>query len=151
MATARVVARPAGGAAGRIERWERIAREAVKQCGRVVVPAIDCPRAFADVAREVSAHDAAWIFWEGGGLALAGVAAAAGRPASALLLVGPEGGFTAEEVALAEGAGARLVSLGPRTLRAESAGVAAVALCQYLFGDLGGAGREPSAPADDAP
>jgi 16S rRNA (uracil1498-N3)-methyltransferase len=151
METARVVARPASGAAGRIERWERIAREAVKQCGRVVVPAIDCPRAFADVAREVSAHDAAWIFWEGGGLALAGVAAAAGRPASALLLVGPEGGFTAEEVALAEGAGARLVSLGPRTLRAESAGVAAVALCQYLFGDLGGAGREPSAPADDAP
>jgi 16S rRNA (uracil1498-N3)-methyltransferase len=138
MDTARVVARPESGATGRIGRWERVAREAVKQSGRVVVPTIDRPRAFAEVAREASAHDAAWVFWEGGGLALAGAAAAAGRPASALLLVGPEGGLTAEEVLLAEGAGAHVVSLGPRTLRAESAGLAAVALCQYLFGDLGG-------------
>jgi 16S rRNA (uracil1498-N3)-methyltransferase len=148
--TARVVARPGSGEAARLSRWERIAREAVKQSGRVVVPAIDRPRAFAEVTREAPKHDAAWIFWEGGGLALAAAAAAAGRPASALLLVGPEGGFTAEEVALAEGAGARLVSLGPRTLRAESAGLAAVALCQYLFGDLGGPGRGPGPQADSA-
>jgi 16S rRNA (uracil1498-N3)-methyltransferase len=145
--TARVVARPAGGGAIRRDRWERIAREAVKQSGRVVVPAIDPPRAFAEVLHEVPAHDVAWVLWEGGGAALAETAAAAGRPARVLLLVGPEGGFTAEEVALAEGAGARLVSLGPRTLRAESAGLAAVALCQYLFGDLGGPGGGPDRPA----
>jgi 16S rRNA (uracil1498-N3)-methyltransferase len=142
--TARVVARPAAGAAGRHSRWERIAREAVKQCGRVVVPAIDPPRAFAEVVREIPGHDVTWVFWEGGGQALAATAAATGWPARLLLLVGPEGGFTPEEVALAEGAGARLVSLGPRTLRAESAGLAAVALCQFLFGDLGG--RESGSP-----
>ena len=136
--TARVVARPAAGAAARHGRWQRIAREAVKQCGRVVVPAVDRARAFAEVTREVAWHDVAWICWEGGGLALDAAAAQAGRPARLLLLVGPEGGFTSEEVALAEVAGARLVSLGPRTLRAESAGLAVVALCQYLFGDLGG-------------
>ena len=143
--TARVVARPAAGAAARHTRWERIAREAVKQCGRVVVPAVDPPRAFAGGACARSRdHDVAWVFWEGGGQALAAAAAATGWPARLLLLVGPEGGFTPEEVALAEGAGARLVSLGPRTLRAESAGLAAVALCQFLFGDLGGrrAGRQ---------
>jgi 16S rRNA (uracil1498-N3)-methyltransferase len=151
METARVVARPAGGAAARVGRWERIAREAVKQSGRVVVPTIDRSRAFADVTCEVPTHDVAWVFWAGGGLALAGAAAAAGRPASALLLVGPEGGFTPEEVALAEGAGARLVSLGPRTLRADSAGLAAVALCQYLFGDLGGQGRGSPPPAAGEP
>jgi 16S rRNA (uracil1498-N3)-methyltransferase len=123
----------------------------VKQSGRVVVPAIDRPRAFADVTREAPSHATAWAFWEGGGLALTEAAAAAGRPASALLLVGPEGGFTAEEVALAEGAGARLVSLGPRTLRAESAGLAAVALCQYLFGDLGGPGPGLGSEAAGAP
>ncbi len=150
METARAVARPAGGAAARLGRWERIARAAVKQSGRVVVPAVDPPRAFAEVTRDVSRHDVAWVFWEGGGLALAGAAAAAGRPARVLLLVGPEGGFTTEEIMLAEGAGARLVSLGPRTLRAESAGLAAVALCQYLFGDLGGPGQQPGSPPTGA-
>jgi 16S rRNA (uracil1498-N3)-methyltransferase len=141
METARVVARPAGGAGARQARWERIAREAVKQCGRVVVPAIDPPRALRDVAREISEHDAAWVCWEGGGRALVQAAEDVGAPARLLLLIGPEGGFTAAEVALAEAAGARLVSLGPRILRAESAGLAAVALCQFLFGDLGGPRR----------
>ena len=140
METARVVARPATGGAARHTRWERIAREAVKQCGRVVVPEIDRPRAFADVTGEIAGHDAAWVCWEGGGQALAAAAAEAGSPARLLLLVGPEGGFTSEEVGAAEAAGARLVSLGPRILRAESAGLTAVALCQFLFGDLGGRG-----------
>jgi 16S rRNA (uracil1498-N3)-methyltransferase len=140
--TARVVARPAGGTA-RQARWERIAREAVKQCGRAVVPPVERPRALADVAPEIAAHEATWIFWEGGGQALGATAAAAGAPGRLLLLVGPEGGFTLEEVTLAEAAGARRVSLGPRILRAESAGLTAVALCQFLFGDLGGGRRPP--------
>ena len=139
--TARVVARPATGGTARHTRWERIAREAVKQCGRVVVPVIDRPRAFGEATREIAGHDAAWVFWEGGGQALARTAAEAGSPTRLLLLVGPEGGFTPEEVAVAEAAGARLVSLGPRVLRAESAGLAAVAVCQFLFGDLGGRRR----------
>jgi 16S rRNA (uracil1498-N3)-methyltransferase len=137
METARVVARPAPGEA-RHTRWERIAREAVKQCGRVVVPEIDRPRAFADVTGEIGGHDAAWVCWEGGGQALAAAAADAGAPVRLLLLVGPEGGFTSEEVGAAESSGARLVSLGPRILRAESAGLTVVALCQFLFGDLAG-------------
>jgi 16S rRNA (uracil1498-N3)-methyltransferase len=141
METARVVARLAAGAATRHTRWGRIAREAVKQCGRVVVPAIDRPRSLVEVTREVAAgHDVAWILWEGGGRTLAAAAAETASPARLLLLVGPEGGFTPEEVAVAEGAGARRVSLGPRILRAESAGLTAVALCQFLFGDLGGPG-----------
>jgi 16S rRNA (uracil1498-N3)-methyltransferase len=116
----------------------------VKQCGRVVVPVIDRPRAFTDVAREDAAiHDVTWILWEGEGRALAAAAVEAASPARLLLLVGPEGGFTPEEVATAAEAGARLVSLGPRILRAESAGLTAVALCQFLFGDLGGRGSRP--------
>jgi 16S rRNA (uracil1498-N3)-methyltransferase len=149
METARVVARPATGGTARHSRWERIAREAVKQSGRVVVPGIEPPRAFADVAGEIAGHDAAWVFWEGGGQALAATAAEAGSPARLLLLVGPEGGFTSEEVAVAGAAGARLVSLGPRILRAESAGLTAVALCQFLFGDLGGRGRGSGQGAGD--
>jgi 16S rRNA (uracil1498-N3)-methyltransferase len=139
METARIVARPATGSTGRHARWERIAREAVKQCGRVVVPAVTPPRRFADVLREIPEQDAAWVFWEGGGRALTAAARETDARVRLLLLVGPEGGFTAEEVAQAEEAGARLVSLGPRILRAESAGLTALALCQFLFGDLGGA------------
>jgi 16S rRNA (uracil1498-N3)-methyltransferase len=142
METARVVARSAPGEA-RHARWERIAREAVKQCGRVVVPEIDRTRALADVTGEIGAHDAAWVCWEGGGQSLAAAAADAGAPGRLLLLVGPEGGFTAEEVGLAEASGARLVSLGPRILRAESAGLTVVALGQFLFGDLAGRGLGP--------
>jgi 16S rRNA (uracil1498-N3)-methyltransferase len=130
------------GATARHARWERIAREAVKQCGRVVVPPVAPPRAFQEVLREIPTHDAAWVFWEGGGRALAATAKEAGAPARLLLLIGPEGGFTSEEVAQAQEAGARLVSLGPRILRAESAGLTALAICQFLFGDLGGSERE---------
>jgi 16S rRNA (uracil1498-N3)-methyltransferase len=126
METARVVARPATESVARQTRWQRIAREAVKQ-----------------VIGEIAAYDAAWVCWEGGGQPL--VEAAAGTLDRLLLLIGPEGGFTAEEVAAADAAGARRVSLGPRILRAESAGLAAVALSQFLFGDLGG--RRAPGPA----
>src|SRR5262249_36010086 len=150
METTRVVARPATGPAGRQARWERIAREAVKQCGRVVVPAITPPRAFAEVLREIPEQDVAWIFWEGGGRALADTTRETDARARLLLLVGPEGGFPPEEVAAAQAAGARLVSLGPRILRAESAGVTAVALCQFLFGDLGGSRLTGEGEAEDS-
>jgi len=136
--TERAVARPATDRpSGRRARWERVAREAMKQCGRGVAPALGPPRVFADVLAEVPRHDAAWLLSEGGGVPVATVARAAGRPRRVLLLIGPEGGFTPGEISLAESAGARVVGLGPRTLRAESAGLVAVALCQYLFGDLG--------------
>jgi 16S rRNA (uracil1498-N3)-methyltransferase len=151
METARVVVRPTPGAAVH-RRWERVAREAMKQCGRVVVPTVERPRTFTEVIGEIDGHDAALMCWEGDGPTLeAAVPRAMTRtwwPARLLLLVGPEGGFTSEEVALAEGAGARLVSLGPRILRAESAGLAAVAVCQYRFGDLGGErDRDPAGRA----
>jgi 16S rRNA (uracil1498-N3)-methyltransferase len=136
--TARVVARPgAGRGPDRQQRWQRVAREAVKQCGRTLVPVVEAPRPLGSVLGEAAAHDAAWLLWEGGGTPLATLAARAGRPRRLLRLVGPEGGFTDAERAAAESAGLALAGLGPRTLRAESAGLTAVALCQHLFGDLG--------------
>ncbi len=147
LASARAVRRPGPADPPAGERWRRIAREAVKQCGRVVVPVVDPPRPFAAALAEAPQHDAAWLFAPEGGEPLATVAPAAGRPARMLLLVGPEGGFAPEEVGQAREAGLRLVSLGARVLRGESAGLVAVALCQYLFGDLGQAPAAPSATA----
>lgn len=132
--TERVVARPTG---GRPARWARIAREAVKQCGRPVTPVVESPRPFDALLGEVSSHDVAWLSWEGGGVPLAAAAREAGRPGRVMLLVGPEGGLNRAEVERAVAAGARVVGLGPRILRAESAGLVVVALCQHLFGDLG--------------
>jgi 16S rRNA (uracil1498-N3)-methyltransferase len=138
--TGRVVARAPGERdEGRRQRWERVAREAVKQCGRAVVPAVEVPRPLRDVLDEVARHDAAWLLWERGGTPLGALARRVGRPRRLLLLVGPEGGFGEPEVAAARVAGVALAGLGPRILRAESAGLAAVALCQHLFGDLGAA------------
>jgi 16S rRNA (uracil1498-N3)-methyltransferase len=136
--TARVVGRAgAGPGPERQRRWQRVAREAVKQCGRTVVPVVEAPRPIGAALEEAAGHDAAWLLWEGGGTPLATLAARAGRPRRLLLLVGPEGGFTDAEREGAESAGLALVGLGPRILRAESAGLAAVALCQHRFGDLG--------------
>ena len=138
LVTERMVARPVRDRSdGRRARWERIAREAVKQCGRAWVPAVAAPRTLAEVLTEASGHDATWLLVEGGGVPLAAVAREAGSPRRILLLIGPEGGFTGDEVTLAERGGVRVVGLGPRILRAESAGLVAITLCQHLFGDLG--------------
>ena len=59
------------------------------------------------------------------------------KPSSIALMIGPEGGLTAEEIALAEDNGFLPVALGPRVLRTETAPVAAIALCQWLWGDIG--------------
>jgi 16S rRNA (uracil1498-N3)-methyltransferase len=146
--TARIVVRRmADDGPRRVARWSRIAREAMKQCGRVVVPRVEAPRRLADVVAEAPGHDRTWLCWEGGGLPLARAAEVTGPVARLLLLVGPEGGFTGEEAGLAQSAGATLVSLGPRILRAESAAIAALAVCQYLFGDLGmGGSPSPEGP-----
>jgi 16S rRNA (uracil1498-N3)-methyltransferase len=79
-------------------------------------------------------HDRRVLFWEEGGVPVA--EAPNGEVRSALVVTGPEGGFTSDEAALAEAAGFTLASLGPRILRAETAAVVAVTLAQYLWGDL---------------
>lgn len=128
---------PGTRAAQQRARWERVAREAMKQCGRAVAPTVEAPRGFETVVAEVADHDAAWLCDGREGEPAVAVARRAGRPRRLLLLVGPEGGFTEEEVAAGRAAGAGVVSLGPRILRAESAGIVAVTLGQHLFGDLG--------------
>jgi 16S rRNA (uracil1498-N3)-methyltransferase len=123
--------------AARSERWERIAREAVKQCRRGRVPAIAPVGQFADILEAGRRFTTRIMFWEGARRSLPLEMEAAGDgPGTVLVAVGPEGGFTEEEAAAAEEAGFRLASLGPRILRAETASVAACTLAQHLYGDL---------------
>src|SRR6266700_3563747 len=136
VAAERSVARvPAREAPARRARWEKIAREAARQCGRADVPTIGEPAALAaalqhwrDEKRE-DAGVAAFVLWEGSqGRPLRAALAADTRAVT--LLVGPEGGFTDAEVALAQSSGFQVAGLGPRILRVETAAVVAVALAQ---------------------
>ncbi len=120
-------------------RWERILREAAEQSHRGRLPALAAPMAFADACREsVRAHDLAILPWEEQAEdGLAGVLR--GRPAppgSVALLIGPEGGFTSDEARLARTSGVRVVTLGPRILRAETAGLVAASIVLYEVGEL---------------
>ncbi len=141
----RSVARPEGGRAqARQERWRRIAVEALKQCRRGDVMQIDDVVEFDRLLERAPAHELRIVFWEQSSEPLTAQRFSGGPagPASVLIVLGPEGGFAEEEVRAAVAAGFISASLGPRILRAETAAVAACAIVQYLFGDLGAAAKK---------
>jgi 16S rRNA (uracil1498-N3)-methyltransferase len=133
-----VVHLAAHAADARAERWQRVAREAAKQCGRAVVPAVATPAPLAVSLDEARDSDLAVCLWEGEAPPLAATLECVRHPRRAAVLVGPEGGLDASEVAAARRAGWRVASLGPRVLRTETAGPAIVTILQLRFGDLGG-------------
>jgi 16S rRNA (uracil1498-N3)-methyltransferase len=115
-------------------RWRRLARESLKSCQRSMLPLIEPPRDFAAALQ--GAEEVKLIFWEeerGTGLkSLLQLP----RPQDVRVLIGPEGGFSAGEAALAREAGFHVVSLGPRLLKVPTATLAAITLLQYAWGDL---------------
>jgi 16S rRNA (uracil1498-N3)-methyltransferase len=118
----------------RARRWRRIAEEAARQCGRADVPEVATPASLAARLAETPPGFGTVVFHGAGAASLASLAPA---PGGWIAIVGPEGGLTTAEVAACEAAGASRVSLGPRVLRAETAAIAAVALLQARFGDMG--------------
>ncbi len=121
-------------------RWEQILKEAAEQSGRGRVPQLGSGRSLAQALEETRRRgDLALFAWEGSGgmsmrLALADVPA---RPALTVsLFIGPEGGYEPQETTLAKETGARLVTLGRRILRMETAAVAATALAMYELGEM---------------
>ena len=126
MATAHVAVPPRAWQSGAaVERWQRVAVAAAKQCGRAVVPAVRPVSTLEDVLSAGAGADAMWLCAEPI-VAEGQTTNADRRGASALVLVGPEGGWSEQEVQLALRAGAGLFNLGPRTLRAELAPIVAL-------------------------
>ncbi len=122
--------------------------EAAEQCGRLTVPAVDEPVGLAERLTDWPAERSLIVCAERGAAPpLTTVAAAlAGRPAA--LLIGPEGGFSPEELdALRKLDFAHLCHLGPRVLRAETAAIAALACWQAVAGDWADGRTEPAADA----
>ena len=125
--------------ARRVARLKRIALEACKQSGRARVPLIDAPTAVASLIENAHVDAAHWrvMFAERSGVSLSeAIEKLAARPLAITALVGSEGGWTDEEIALAQSAGWSVVTLGGRTLRAETAAIAVATLLQHAFGDL---------------
>ena len=120
-------------------RWERIAQEAARQCGRNRIVHVAQMAHFSQViGQEVPPAAVRLIFWEEEARrGLKEVLTGRGPVSEVHLLIGPEGGFSSAEAAAARAAGFHTVSLGPRILRTETAAVAVVSLLQYEMGDLG--------------
>jgi len=113
---------------GKETRWQKIVFEAVKQSGRARVPAVESPANFADVV----ARDGMRILFDAD-------TPPSPQPSpfdSAILLIGPEGGWSDDELRLAAERGCAFARLGPRRLRAETAAIVATALVAARFGDL---------------
>lgn len=126
--------------AGKRERWGKILESASKQCRRADLPELREPQHFRDAIIAAAKDGVSLVAWEkhAGASTYAGLRetlreARAKNPGGLTVnvFIGPEGGFSDEEIELAECEGAALFSLGPTTLRAETAAVAAATIALY--------------------
>jgi 16S rRNA (uracil1498-N3)-methyltransferase len=129
--------------ASRLERWRRIVTEAAEQCERGIVPEVSTPLRFPEALDHAVSDAQTLVAWEREeaqsiGQGLNWVLSYWGLNRKRLnLFVGPEGGFSASEIALTQRPGQVMtVSLGPRILRTETAGPILAALALYQAGDM---------------
>lgn len=122
----------------RKERWETITKEAAKQCKRGRIPQISELVSFDNVVDMGASCDLKFIFWENELTPIDSVKTMSDIQSDTVFaILGPEGGLTSQEIEIAKSRGFISASLGPRILKAETATIAACALLQYLFGDMG--------------
>lgn len=121
----------------KLSRWRRIVQEAAEQSARARLPEVRVPRRLADAlaVRPPGTVGLLASCCAGGSFAVA--LRSTPMPSELWLYVGPEGGFTPEEEGLAQTCGTLLVSLGPRVLRTETAGMLALALAMSVSGEYG--------------
>jgi 16S rRNA (uracil1498-N3)-methyltransferase len=123
-------------AAARVRRFERVALAATKQCRRSYRPDVSVPVALTEYLRDADPQSLNLLFHACEKSIPLGRLGLRRAPRRVAILVGPESGFTAEEVALAGDTGFKLISLGPRILRTETAGPVACALVMNFLGEL---------------
>ena len=116
----------------RLSHWQSVAISAAEQCGRARVPDILPVMNISEWLEYSQRCDVRLVLHHRTEQSLDSLA----KPNSVALMIGPEGGLSADEIAQAEKFGFLPVALGPRVLRTETAPVAAMALCQWLWGDF---------------
>ena len=128
----------AGGAgAAAAARWRRILESAVAQSGRTRLPVLHPRCSFEELLADPRPPELRILFWERATHGLREVIDCRAAPRSVLVAIGPEGGWSEQEVQQAQQAGFAVARFGPRILRTDTAGVAALAVLQSRWGDLG--------------
>lgn len=121
---------------GRYRRWEKISLESLKQCGRSRVMSIAPLIGFDEIISHAAPYDLKLIFWEASKGQSALPFKPEMKPSSIFLAIGPEGGFGPEEIDHAKANGFKVMGLGPRILKAETAVLAAAVVAQFVYGDM---------------
>jgi 16S rRNA (uracil1498-N3)-methyltransferase len=119
----------------RTERWNTISRESLKQCQRSCIVKIHRPKKFQELLEFSDNFHQKIAFWEKSDHPLTQLSPVPSDNRVAIL-IGPEGGFTDQEISLARAKGFIAYSLGPRIMRAETAAICATTLIQHLLGDM---------------
>jgi len=123
----------------KMDRWQKIAEAAAAQSHRTVLPEIFAPVYLDDLREHLPEHRALLVCWEAEreGERLSSLSSSIDSK-EIVILIGPEGGLEPAEVSRLCDQGGKVISLGPRILRAETAALTALALVLYEWGDLGG-------------
>jgi len=125
----------------KVDRWNRIALEACKQCKRSLVPEINVPIEFSQLLEALKSMDLVVVPYEneeGYGIRKLMKTIDKESISKVAIVIGPEGGFEESEILKLKEIGASVVTLGPRILRTETAGFTCLSLIMYELGDLGG-------------
>jgi 16S rRNA (uracil1498-N3)-methyltransferase len=117
----------------RMEHWEQIAVSAAEQSGRCLIPKLSEPAELSTLLGAAELPGTKIIFDTEGDVGMSELALSRDQ---VIVCTGPEGGFSPDELQMAESAGFRRVCLGGRILRTETAPIVALTLLQYLMGDL---------------
>ena len=120
----------------RIARWRRIVEAAATQCGRATLPLLEDPQPFERVLGHLGGQEGLLLTLTEDGASLAEWLRWLQPPAAVMVLIGPEGDFSPEEVARARRHGAHPVRLGSSILRSETAALATLAILQHTVGVL---------------
>lgn len=133
--SARCVSRPdAKSAAKKIERYNKIAYEAAKQCGRAKIPIVEDITDFKTAVKSAGQSELSLLFYEKGGSPVNDIVYE--KPKSVAFFIGSEGGFDESEAKLAEECSVKIASLGPRILRCETAAIAALSIIMHQTGNM---------------
>jgi 16S rRNA (uracil1498-N3)-methyltransferase len=128
MVTERTIA-----ASMKLDRWKKLAKEAAEQCTRATIPEITNLQTFEEILKSAKQYHLALIPWELEKKKTLKQALKSLHLPHILVVIGPEGGFSQKEIESAKRAGFTSVSLGPRILRTETAGLAILSMINYEY------------------
>ncbi len=120
-------------AVDRVERWQKIAFEASKQCGRTDVPKINTIQKFYNAIDNISDYDLSFMACLSDDTIPLREAISEFKRGRIIVFIGPEGDFTPEEIQMAKDANCKFVSLGNRVLKSDTAGLYVLSALNYEF------------------